>query len=420
MTTAKPFEISWAIVREAFKRVKANRGSEGIDEQSIEAFEADLEDNLYKIWNRMSSGSYFPPPVLQVEIPKKSGGTRALGIPTVADRVAQCVAKLYLEPVVEPKFHEDSYGYRPGRQANDAVAVARQRCFERSWVVDLDIKGFFDNIPHDLVMKALRFHTDLRWLHLYVERWLKAPVQLPDGTLQERTKGSPQGGVISPLLANLFMHHAFDDWMARDYPRIPFERYADDAIVHCVSEKQAFFILQKIRKRMRECGLELHPEKTKVVYCKNSNRPGDHKNIAFDFLSYTFRPRRAVNRHGTVFTAFLPAVSAKAATAFRAKLREYRFPRWTSQALADLAAILNPIVRGWAHPFLKFYGSVCRLHLQYVNQVLMRWACRKYKRFRRRPGRAWRWLRKVYRRSPELFAHWKLGVEPNGWAGRAG
>jgi group II intron reverse transcriptase/maturase len=276
---AKPYDIPKQLVWDAYQRVKANRGAAGVDGVSLAAFEKDLKGNLYKIWNRMSSGSYIPPPVRLVEIEKDGGGTRPLGIPTVADRVAQTVAKMVLEPRVEPIFHRDSYGYRPGRSALDAIGVARKRCWEFDWIIDLDIKAFFESIPHDLIEKAVAHHTDLAWVQLYVGRWLRAPIERSDGTLLERTKGTPQGGVASPLLANLFLHYAFDAWMRRTFPDIPFERFADDAIVHCRSEKQARFVLDAIRTRLSECGLDLHPTKTKIVYCQDDDRRGTYESI---------------------------------------------------------------------------------------------------------------------------------------------
>ncbi|EJM2521986.1 group II intron reverse transcriptase/maturase, partial [Salmonella enterica] len=276
MDRAKPFSISKTIVWEAYKRVKANAGAAGVDRQSIEAFEKDLTGNLYKLWNRMASGSYFPPPVRRVDIPKSGGGTRSLGIPTVTDRIAQMVAKLVLEPEVEPCFHPDSYGYRPERSAIDAVGVARQRCWRYDWVVDMDIRAFFDSMDHDLLMRAVRKHTSCQWVLLYIERWLKAPVQLPDGTVHPRDRGTPQGGVISPLLANLFLHYAFDLWMQRNHPDKPFERYADDVIVHCRSLGASRSLMREIDQRLSECGLTLHPEKTKVVYCKDRSRRADY------------------------------------------------------------------------------------------------------------------------------------------------
>ena len=300
MTEAKPFCISKRAVWDAWLRVKANRGAAGVDEESIAQFEKRLKLNLYKIWNRMSSGSYFPPPVRIAKIPKGGGGERTLGIPTVGDRVAQMVLKLYLEPQVEPRFHRDSYGYRPRKSALDAVGVARKRCWQYDWVVDLDIKGFFDNIDHALMMRALRKHTDNPWILLYVERWLKAPAQQKDGTIVPRDKGTPQGGVVSPLLANIFLHHALDLWLADTHPHCPYERYADDVVVHCRSEAQARFIRHSIEDRLRACKLEAHPQKTKLVYCRDSNRIENHRPISFDFLGYTFRPRPAVNRTGAI------------------------------------------------------------------------------------------------------------------------
>lgn len=280
----KSFDISRQAVWESYLKVKSNQGAAGVDRQSIAIFEEDLKNNLYKIWNRMSSGSYLPPPVLRVEIPKGDGKMRALGIPTVADRIAQMVVKNHIEPELETVFHPDSYGYRPKRSAKQAIAQARQRCWKHDWVVDMDIKGFFDNIPHDLMMRAVKKHTKEKWVLLYVERWLKAPVQLLDGEIEARTMGTPQGGVISPLLANLFLHYAFDSWMQSTYPSNPFERYADDSVVHCNTEAEAEKLKFEIAKRMAQCGLELHPEKTKIVYCKDANRTGDCECHSFGFL----------------------------------------------------------------------------------------------------------------------------------------
>ena len=317
MDKTKSYEISKHVVLEAFKRVKANKGAAGIDDESLEAFEANLKNNLYKIWNRMSSGSYFPPPVKAVEIPKKSGGKRVLGVPSVADRVAQMVAKIYFEPTVEPHFHPDSYAYRPGKSAHDALAVTRQRCWQYDWVLEFDIKGLFDNIDHELLMKAVGKHTDEAWVILYIQRWLKAPFQKPDGTVIERTKGTPQGGVISPVLANLFLHYAFDVWMTTEHPNKPLARYADDGIAHCSSLSEAEALMENLKQRFKECGLELHPEKTRIVYCKDDDRENDYPETSFDFLGYTFRPRRSKNWQGKYFINFTPAVSNKAKKAMR-------------------------------------------------------------------------------------------------------
>lgn len=413
MGKAKPYDIPKQVVWDAYQRVRANRGAAGVDGQTLPIFEKDLKGNLYKIWNRMSSGSYFPPPVRLVEIPKGDGGVRPLGIPTVADRIAQTVAKMYLEPIVEPKFHPDSYGYRPGKSAHDAVATARQRCWRANWIIDLDIKGFFDNLDHDLVMRAVRHHTEIPWLLLYIERWLKAPVEQADGALVERTSGTPQGGVVSPLLANLFMHHAFDEWLARTYPYLQFERYADDAIIHCVSEAQARFVLGALRERLKACGLELHPVKTKIVYCKDDDRRRNYEQTKFDFLGYTFQARRARNRWGKFFVNFLPAISNKSAKAIRASIREWRVASIrTNQSLTDLARLINSRVRGWMQYYGRFYRSRCVQVLRYLNDVLVRWAMRKLKRFRRRERAAAHWLGRIARRDANLFVHWQLGIKP--------
>ena len=413
MAEAKPFKIPKRLVWEAYQRVRANRGASGVDGVSLAAFEKDLKGNLYKVWNRMSSGSYYPPPVRLVEIPKGGGGTRPLGIPTIADRVAQTVVKMVLEPEVEPIFHPGSYGYRPGRSALDAVGVARKRCWEFDWVIDLDIEAFFDSIPHDLIERAVAHHTDLAWVRLYVGRWLRAPVQHPDGTLEERRKGTPQGAVASPLLANLFLHYAFDYWMQRRYPSIRFERYADDVVVHCRSEGEAQMVLEAIRGRLAECGLKLNDAKTKVVYCKDDDRKGKYERIKFDFLGYTFQPRRAKTRWGGYFVSFLPAISAKAAKAIRKTIRDWRMASTrNNQKLEDLARLSNPAVRGWMSYYGRFYRSKCVQVLRHLNKALARWARWKYRRFRRRERASMYWLGRIARRDPRLFVLWQLGVRP--------
>ena len=413
MTKAKSYEVSKQIVWEAYKRVKANRGSAGVDRQSLAAFEKDLKNNLYKIWNRMSSGSYFPPAVRVVEIPKASGGTRPLGIPTVGDRVAQTVAKMYLEPVVEPHFHPDSYGYRPGKSALDAVGVTRKRCWRKDWVIDLDIKGFFDNLDQNLVLRAVRHHTDTPWLLLYIERWLKAPAQEEDGVLVERTKGTPQGGVISPLIANLFMHYAFDEWMRRNFPHVQFARYADDAIIHAASLREAHYVLEAVRSRLTKCGLELHPEKTKVVYCKDDDRRGDYPCKKFDFLGYTFRPRRAKNRRGKFFVSFLPAVSNKAAKRIRGTIRDWRLGATrNNRTLEEIAKFVNPFVRGWVNYYGRYYRSALTPVLRGLERALVYWVRRKFKRFKRHQRRAVHWLGRIARREPGLLVLWQIGIKP--------
>jgi len=406
---AKPFDIPKREVWEAYKRVRANHGTAGVDGESIADFEADLSNNLYKLWNRLSSGSYHPPPVRRVDIPKGDGrgGTRPLGIPTVADRIAQTVVKRQLEPLVEPCFHEDSYGYRPGKSALDAVGVARQRCWRYEWVLDLDIQSFFDQIDSNLLMRAVRKHTDCPWVLLYIERWLKAPVQMVDGSLVARERGTPQGGVISPILSNLFLHYTFDIWMQRSHPTIPFERYADDVICHCRSEEQARTLRASLETRFAECGLALHPDKTKVVYCKDDDRRGDYPDHKFDFLGYTFRPRLSRRRNG-FGVSFNPAVSGKALKSIRQTVRHWTLHQRSDKALDDLARMFNNHIRGWINYYGRFYKSALYPTLRHIDRILARWAHRKFKSLRRHKRRTHHWLQHVVRRQPDLFAHWGL------------
>jgi RNA-directed DNA polymerase len=409
----KPFEISKWEVWEAYRLVRANKGAAGVDGVSIEDFEADLKNNLYRIWNRMSSGTYFPPAVKAVEIPKShGGGKRILGVPTVADRIAQTVVARRLEAKVEPIFHPDSYGYRPGRSALHAVAACRDRCWKTDWVIDLDIQKFFDSVPWDLVVKAVAANTDLPWVVLYVKRWLQAPLALPDGSLLQRDRGTPQGSSVSPVLANLFLHYAFDSWMAREYPTIRFERYVDDAVVHCVSKTQAIIVARAIANRMVEVGLRLHPDKTKIVYCRDGKRRGLHEHTAFTFLGFTFQARAARSRYGGRFTSFLPAISKPALNRVSQVVRRWRLHRQTSATSLELAKQINPIVRGWMQYYGAFYPSaLCRL-LQRINTYLMRWLRNKYQRLRsfKKAQAAWQ---RVNRQYPRLFAHWQtVGMGP--------
>jgi RNA-directed DNA polymerase len=410
--TAKPFMISKRMVWDAYKRVKANQGAAGVDEESLADFEENLSNNLYKLWNRLASGSYFPPPVRTVMIPKRDGGQRALGIPTVSDRIAQTVVARVLEPVLEPHFHPDSYGYRPGKSAIQALGVARQRCWRYDWVLDLDIKGFFDNLDHALLLGALRKHTACPWVLLYVARWLKAPVQDQDGTLVQRGQGVPQGGCMSPVLANLFLHYAFDAWMRREQPSIPFERYADDIIAHCQSEAQARWLQARIATRLAQCHLELHPDKTHIVYCKDADRRGTSSQERFDFLGYTFRPRRSKNRQGKYFINFTPAVSARATTAMRQTIRSWRLHLRSDKTLDDLSRMFNPILRGWVQYYGQYYKSALYATFRVLDRILVRWAMRKYKKLKGHQRRATHWLGRIARRQPRLFVHWQLGVRP--------
>ena len=410
MSEAKPFCISKKEVWEAYKRVKENKGAAGVDEQSIEDFEKRLKKNLYRIWNRMSSGSYFPPPVRTVKIPKKNGGERKLGIPTVADRIAQQVVKARLEPEVEPLFHADSYGYRPRKSALDAVGQARKRCWRYDWVLDLDIKSFLDTLSQDLLLRAVKKHAPEQWIILYIERWLKAPVQEEDGRLVPRERGTPQGGVISPLLANLFLHYALDRWLATHYPQVSFERYADDVIAHCRTERQAQEMRKAIAARLQSCGLELHPEKTKIVYCKDDSRKKTYPNETFDFLGYAFRPRRSMTRKGKFFLNFSPAVSNKAAKVIRDTFRSWKLPQRSDKAIDDLSRMFNPIIRGWIQYYGRYYRSALYPTMRELNRDLALWAKRKYKKLRSHLRKAKHWIARISRRAPESFAHWQMGA----------
>nr|WP_312579326.1 group II intron reverse transcriptase/maturase [Sedimentibacter sp.] len=407
MKESKPYNISKQAVLEAYKLVKANKGSAGIDGVDFDKFEEHLKNNLYKVWNRMSSGSYFPSPVMAVEIPKKSGGTRRLGIPTIADRIAQMVVKMYVEPNVEPIFHEDSYGYRPNKSAIDGVGQTRKRCWKYDYVIEFDIRGLFDNIDHELLMKVVEKHVKEKWIRLYIVRWLEAPFALNDGTEIERMAGTPQGGVISPLLANMFMHYAFDIWMDRSFPYAPFERYADDAVIHCRTEIEAEKILKVLDERMRTCKLELHPQKTKIVYCKDKDRRKEYSNVEFDFLGYTFKGLFIKNRTGKLGTNFIASASKKSNQLFRDKIKALKIHKKTGCKIDMIAENINPIVRGWINYFGKYNVQAIKYSLDCVERRLIRWAMCKFKRFRGHRRMAEKWLSEVRKREPNLFAHWK-------------
>jgi RNA-directed DNA polymerase len=408
----KPFYIPKQQVMQAYKLVKANAGAAGVDKQSLEGFEKDLKDNLYKIWNRMSSGSYFPPAVKAVPIPKKTGGERILGIPTVSDRIAQMVVKLQFEPMVEPCFLPDSYGYRPRKSALDAIGVTRKRCWKYDWVLEFDIKGLFDNIPHSLLMKAVKTHTECQWVILYIERWLTAPMQLPDGTQTERKMGTPQGGVVSPVLSNLFLHYVFDMWMKLNYPWKPWCRYADDGLVHCRTELEAQQLLEDLKVRFLECGLELHPIKTKIVYCKDGSRKGKYPETSFDFLGYTFRSRLVkVGSRNSFFVSFTPAVSKSALKSMRAKTKKCRWRSRTDLSLNEIARRFNPVLRGWMSYYGRYRRSAMYSVWRHFNKTLVAWAMRKYKPLARSKTRAAKFLEKIAEKEPQLFAHWKAGME---------
>lgn len=415
----KPFAISKWEVQAAYEKVKTNRGGSGIDGVTIEEFEKDLKRNLYKIWNRLSSGTYFPPPVKAVKIPKKSGGERVLGIPTVGDRIAQMVIKERLEQLVEPCFLEDSYGYRPAKSAIQAIGCTRQRCWKYDWVLEFDIKGLFDNIPHDLLMKAVEKHIaygekcqgqNLSWLSLYIRRWLVAPLQHGDGQIVGREKGTPQGGVVSPLLANLFLHYVFDKWMEKRFPDVPWCRYADDGLIHTRIKGKAEWLLEKLKQRFNECGLELHPEKTKIVYCKDEKRKGEHTHTSFDFLGYTFRARRCMRKSdNTFFVSFSPAVSKSEIKAMKRTIRELKVRQKSHYSIEELSRWLNPIIEGWISYYGQFRRSALDPVFRHLNKALVRWARRKFKTLKRHKRRTVAVFDKLSKRCPRLFAHWRFG-----------
>jgi RNA-directed DNA polymerase len=411
MTETKPFNISKRAVMTAYEKVKANKGTYGVDEQSIEDFDKDLKNNLYKIWNRMSSGSYIPKPVRAVAIPKKSGGTRLLGIPTIEDRIAQTVVKLYFEPEVEPMFYEDSYGYRPNKSSIQALEVTRKRCWRKDWVLEFDIKGLFDNIRHDILMRMVRKHTNEEWIILYIQRWLTVSFQMENGELVSRNSGTPQGGVISSVLANLFLHYVFDDFMTKKFKTIPWARYADDGITHCVSLKQAKYLQGRLQERFEEYGLQLNLNKTKIVYCKDDDRKGDYPNISFDFLGYTFKPRGVKSKYGKYFTSFLPAIADNAKKRIRKEVRSWRIQLKVDKDLWDISSMFNKRIQGWINYYTHFYKTEMYAVLRYINNALVKWVRRKYKK-RKHRRRAEYWLGSIAKRDRNLFAHWKMGILP--------
>ena len=410
---SKPFSIPKLLVWNAYNQIKKNGGSAGVDNQSLEDFDKNLSKNLYKIWNRLSSGSYLPPAILGVDIPKKNGGVRTLGIPTVSDRIAQMAIKLALEPKLEPIFDQDSYGYRPNRSAHDAIAVTRKRCWKRAWVLEFDIKGLFDNIPHDLLMKALKVHTKNQWILLYIERWLKVSI-VKDGETISRHKGTPQGGVISPLLANLFLHYCFDLWMRKEHPGIDFCRYADDGLCHTDSKEQAEKLLVDINSRFKECGLEVHPGKTKIVYCKTSKRKENHPVTSFDFLGFTFRPRMARDKRGEKFLSFLPGASSRSLKKMRQTVRDWKLHFKSNLSIESLSRMFNPMIRGWYNYYCKFCKtSMYSLWLS-INSHLAKWLRWKCKKVRTNKTKSVKVIQKIAGEKKYLFVHWQNGYR-NSW-----
>jgi len=407
----KSIPISRSMIWEAYKKVRANKGSAGVDEVSMDEYDADRRKHLYKLWNRMASGSYFPPPVKEVEIPKKDGKVRKLGIPTISDRVAQVAIKMYIEPRFEAIFSENSYGYRPNKSAHQALEKVRENTRKNDWVIDLDIKGFFDNISHEKLMLAVEKHVPENWIKLYIKRWLEAPILKKSGELiTKQGKGTPQGGVISPLLANLFLHYGFDKWLEKTDPTANFARYADDVIVHCRSKRHAEHILTLINQRINNIDLELHPDKTKIVYCKDYRRKEKYPVVKFDFLGYSFQPRTTKSKKTQgVFLGFDCAISISSCKRIADKLGELEVEKMTFKSVVGIAQKLNPRIRGWINYFEKFRLSNLHKVFKLLNQRVVRWARKRYKRYKTSIRRAYSWLTRVQHQYPYLFYHWQLG-----------
>jgi RNA-directed DNA polymerase len=408
----KSLPITKRMIWESYKKVRRNKGAAGIDKETLGMYEERLKDNLYILWNRMSSGSYFPPSVLEVEIPKGDGRMRKLGIPTVNDRIAQQVVKTYLEPRMEQEFSPHSYGYRPQKSAHQAVAMVQQNVRQYRWVIDMDIAGFFDSMPHALLMKAVDRHVEEKWAKMYILRWLEAPIEDEDGNKRSRNgKGTPQGGVISPLLANLFLHYALDKWLTIKYPHLRFVRYADDAIIHCNNQAEAERVLKAIKQRMLDCGLEVNERKSKIAYCKNGNRKGSYKVVKFDLLGFTFQPRPTSTKSGQMFLGFNCAISTKSKKRITEEFFKSNFHTWTGSDITRIAEEFNPRIRGW----INYYGKFRKFSLMKIFRIfhhrLMRWAVNRYKRFKGSMRKAGRWIYALARSQPNLFVHWQHGFQ---------
>ena len=407
----KSVPISRQMVWAAYKKVRSNQGSAGVDQVSMEEYDANRRQHLYKLWNRLASGSYFPPPVKEVEIPKKDGKVRKLGIPTISDRVGQMVVKEYLEPRFEKIFSPHSYGYRPGKNAHQALASVRQNCRTSDWVIDLDIKGYFDNIDHAKLMLALEKHVSEKWCLIYIKRWLQASVLTKTGELvAKQGKGTPQGGVVSPLLANLFLHYAMDKWLEQAHSTVSYERYADDAILHCRSKVQADYVLRNLGKRMHDCGLELHPGKTKIVYCKDYRRQENHENVKFDFLGYSFQPRSTMSKKtGKLFLGFDCAISISSKKRIADKMEELDIVHMNFKSIVGVAKYLEPYIKGWVNYYGKFRLSALNPIFQLLRKRIVRWVRQRYKRYKTKLNKAYEWLNRVREQFPGLFYQWQLG-----------
>jgi group II intron reverse transcriptase/maturase len=407
----KSVPISRQMIWEAYKKVRSNEGGAGIDQISMANYEANRSKYLYQLWNRMASGSYFPPAVKEVEIPKPDGNKRSLGIPTISDRIGQMVVKEYLETRFEKLFSANSYGYRPGKNAHMALSKVRENCRRYDWAIDLDIKGFFDNIDHCKLLQALEKHVPERWCLMYIKRWLTAPIQKVNGEQEEKQgKGTPQGGVISPLLANLYLHYTMDKWMECNHQSVQYVRYADDAILHVKSQSQAKYVLQELQNRMRTCNLELHPEKTKLVYCRDYRRQGKYPTVKFDFLGYSFQPRGTMSKqNGRLFLGYDCAISTKSKQRIANKMKELEIPKLSFKSIVGVAQYLEPYIRGWVNYYGKYRISALNPVFQLLRKRLVQWVRKRYKRYKTSLNKAYEWLGRVRVQYPTLFYHWRLG-----------
>jgi RNA-directed DNA polymerase len=409
-TTSKTVPVTKEMVKAAYRKVKSNQGSAGVDKQSLEEFQKDLSGNLYALWNRLSSGSYMPKPVRSVSIPKSNGKKRILGIPTVSDRIAQQVVKDYLEPRLEAQFQENSYGYRPLKSAHQAVTAVQENVRQYAWVIDMDIKSFFDEVDHELLMKAVERHVPEKWVKMYIRRWLESPAQQSDGTLiQKEGRGTPQGGVISPQLANLFLQYVLDKWLAKHYPGIAFVRYADDIVIHCQTETETKQLLEAIRTRLTECKLRLSEEKTKVVYCQDYRRPKKKDyGKKFDFLGFTFKPKTIPSNRGGLFLGYGCAISQKSQTRIVEGWKQLNLHRRSDLTIQEIANQVNPQMLG----IIRYYGKFRLLELQrlmrHFELRLVKWVLNKYKKFKGSYSAAYRWIKYLKRSYPTMFYYWTV------------
>ena len=407
---AKGIPITRSMVWQSFKKVRKNKGSGGVDGKSLKSYSKDQENHLYKLWNRLTSGSYFPKSVKEVSIPKKDGSARKLGIPTIDDRIAQQVIKDYLESRFEREFHVNSYGYRPLKSAHQALEQVRKNVWKRDWVIDMDIKGFFDEVSHELLSKALARHVSEKWVLMYIKRWLESPIETESKELIYREgKGTPQGGVISPLLANLFLHYVFDKWLEQTYPNLMFVRYADDIIVHCQTKEEAERVLGSIKARMAACELRLHEGKTKIVSCKNYKTRSGSKKVKFDFLGFSFQPRTSVSKEGRLFLGYDCAISQSSKNKIIAEIKTTQFQRWTNRRIEEIAEYFNPKIRGW----INYYGKFGKRYLNSLFRIfegrLIEWARRRYKRLGKSYIKACNWFYRFKKENVRLFVHWERG-----------